>query len=191
MGDSLDVKVDTDSSVVPHLSAKGAKELDSTLRSFVGKAYEVLFTPSGKIVHTNISPLLQSQGVNVPGLWGGSSAGEALTPEFPENTIRVGDPWEVKKDYALGEMGLVNLKLTYTLISVQDSMAEIIYQGLMSPSQEIMKISGNMEGKILLDLKNGFEKIEESRYSADISMNFLGMETRMKQEGTVESQIRK
>lgn len=68
MGDSLDVKVDTDSPVVPHLSAKGEKELDSTLRSFVGKAYEVLFTPSGKIVHTNISPLLQSKVVIGPGI---------------------------------------------------------------------------------------------------------------------------
>lgn len=114
-----------------------------------------------------------------------------LTPEFPENPIRVGDPWEVNKNYALGEMGLVKLKLSYTLKSVQDSMAEITYQGLMSPSQEIMKVSGNMEGRILLDLKNGFEKIEESRYQADISMNFLGMEMRMIHEGTAISLIRK
>lgn len=84
--------------------------------------------------------------------------------------MRIGDIWETESDYSVGQMHMVKLKSKYTLQEVLDSIAHITYNGLFEPKNDLVKVSGQMNGTFQVDLRSGLTRQSSIAFNASTEM---------------------
>lgn len=173
-GDVFELRTTTDSSTLamPSMQGMGANPDD-----LVGQSQTMKMDTRGRIVELTDLSELDPQARQVMSQMGGNGFGM----ELPEGEVSPGDTWVANLDMDMGAgMGAamtMEMEITYTLLSLEGSIASITFEGpvTMSGGAQGMTMdgTGGLSGTMAFDVDAG--RIETSDTNMSLDMNAAGM----------------